>query len=250
MSYLELPLSPVADSVAVPGSDEDTGTVEDAANEDEEELIAATLSHISKKVKTDPVKVVAEQQSVPNNPVPGQGTKFSSTWVQTKPIKFSVVASRSQSFLLTGSRTLLILFKAFQESFARHCALLSCVDEARRAEITLKVLGVTFEKINHYYRAVMLDSSDSVDDSDVGKVKYENYIANLKVICSNVESDSEELLTVIGITNFSYKNPRQFITATRNKFKCGVWECSDDYDSNKLYTEFRDICMSELNIIH
>jgi len=141
-------------------------------------------------------------------------------------------------------------FKAFQESFARHCALLSCVDETRRTEITLRMLEVIFEKISAYYKSLMFDSSAADNSaSNVGKELYDKYIASIKVICAHVETDNEDLLSAIGATNFSYR-PKQFITGTRNKYKFVLWESSDDYDSRKLYVVVKDICTKHLkNII-
>lgn len=155
----------------------------------------------------------------------------------TKP---KLLVDRKQNFTNT--------YKAFQESFARHCALLSCVDESKRTSITLRTLEVLFEKINMYYKRSIIGSEADNNGSSTGKELYDTYIANLRVICANVKVDNEELWAVICGTSFSYK-PKQFIQATRNKYKCGVWETGDDYDSNKLYVVFKDICVSHLNII-
>jgi len=136
-------------------------------------------------------------------------------------------------------------FKTFKESVARHCALVSCLQEADKKAITVTTLTVVLKKIALYHKSHMLDKGESMQ---VGQHEYDNYVANLEVICQNVDVGDDALLDVVGITNFSYR-PKQFIVSTRNKYKCGVWETGEDYDSNKLYAGFRDICATHLNII-
>ncbi len=158
---------------------------------------------------------------------------------------------KKPQILVTRKQAFTTSFKTFKESFARHCTLLSCVLEVNREEVTLTTLTVVLEKIDIYHKDVIMGGKDfdCGDNPCVGQHEYENYVASLKVICENVQVGDDALLSVVGSCNFSYK-PKQFIVSTRNKYKCGVWVSGDDYDSNKLYCGFKDICQHVLNIIH
>jgi len=134
--------------------------------------------------------------------------------------------------------TFLKTFKVFQELFARHCALVSCVSPDMRSEITVKALCSDLKEVQDCH------SSKEITD---GKSIYDEYLSNLKQICENVEYRKDSLFESLRY-NLSY-NPQKFITAVRGKYKEGVWTSGEDYNYNKLYIGFKEICEKELNIL-
>jgi hypothetical protein len=115
-------------------------------------------------------------------------------------------------------------FKMFQISFARHCALLSCVPSASRSEITVKGLSNILEEILNYSTA----EASEVDEVQRGKLYHDTYNSSMKVICDNVLSGNDTLLyKAVAPTNYSY-DPQRFVGVTRGKYKNGIWESGDD----------------------
>lgn len=133
--------------------------------------------------------------------------------------------------------TFLKTFRNFQELFARHCALASCVSPNIRSEITVKALCHVLKEVPEGHT-----KNDDID----GESTYDNYVSNLKTICENVEYGKKSLFESLRF-NLSY-NPQKFISVVRGKNKEGVWKSGEEYDSSKLYFEFRNICEKELNI--
>jgi len=135
--------------------------------------------------------------------------------------------------------TFLKTFRSFQELFARHCALVSCVSPDIRSEITVKALCLVLKELQEDHA-----TRNDINDSEG---VYNQYLLNLKRICEDVDYGKVSLFETLRF-NLSY-NPQKFITVVRGKNKEGVWKSGEEYDSKKLYFEFRTICQDELNIL-
>jgi hypothetical protein len=86
------------------------------------------------------------------------------------------------------------------------------------------------------------------EDNSV-KVLYDLYISNLDTICRGIKFGAKPLIQSVVPHDFSY-DPKKFINVVRTKFKNGVWESGDEYNSNMLYKGFNNICDEKLNILH
>lgn len=147
-------------------------------------------------------------------------------------------------------------FKTFQVGFARHCALVSCIDEDSFGDknITLKKIVSLHGKMESAYLEGE-NSSDSEgdaierNDSNEGRMLWKLYKNNLRTICKGVfDPMGKPLLHTLRKENLSYK-PKQFITLMRQKRKKGLWQDSDGYNADKLYQPFYDVC-SRLNLFN
>jgi hypothetical protein len=147
-------------------------------------------------------------------------------------------------------------FKTFQHGFARHCAIISCVDEqsCENKTITLKTLVSLHGKME----SVQLQEDDSDNEGEAkrdmicnknGKELFTMYRENLKTICKGVlDPMGQPLWHTLCKELMSFK-PKQFITLMRQKEKRGLWQDSDEYSSDLLYEPFFNIC-SKLNLFN
>jgi hypothetical protein len=136
----------------------------------------------------------------------------------------TLLALKYPTIKMHKKETFLKTFKVFQELFAHHCALVSCVSPDIRSEITVKALCSVLKEVQ--------DCHSSKDNTN-GKSIYEEYLSNLKLICENVEFGKDSLFESLRY-NLSY-NLKRFIMAVRGKYKEGVWTSGEDYNYNKLY---------------
>lgn len=112
----------------------------------------------------------------------------------------------------------------------------------------MKSLTVVLDAIlQYYYSNPEKDKSDD-DNVGVGKTFYDTYSNNMKIICDNVVIGNETLFSIVEPANFFYK-AKKIIRVVRGKYKNGVWETGENYDSEKLYVNFKNICHDTLNII-